>query len=342
MRHLFREKTVLVVNDNEHSRKMLVAVMRVIGFRNIEQAKKAGEGFAKFQRENIDVIIGDITDGTSDAIALCEMVRNKEDSPNRNVPLLAVAGSNALHLVDRAKEVLITDLLQSPYSVNNIANKIKYVLNLEQEQLENIRDTYTNVAIENKSEAPQSAEEDVIDAQIVEEWPDEDETHTLTDTLLDHYLKHYEVVFSKLKIAQEATHKCMEEVREVYEKAKERDNTNVMQFKDFDKMWEDVLALFMKGGMSEEDIFEIEKLITVIPKDIREHYDEISQQDKSFLALIESLNTAAYKKAKEKVVKLQAQPNPLNGRTSEDYDLEFEDDDEDDVKAFIFKPRSRT
>ena len=339
MRHLFREKTVLVVNDNEHSRKMLVAVMRVIGFRNIEQANKAGEGFSKFQRGQIDVIIGDITDGTNDAIALCEMVRNKEDSPNKNIPLLAVAGSNALHLVDRAKEVLITDLLQSPYSVNNIASKLKYVLNLEQQQLENIRDTYTNVAIENKEEAPE--DDDVIDAEVIEQWPDEEEANSLTDTLLDHYLKHYEIVFSKLKVAQEATHKCMEEVREVYEKAKERDNTNVMQFKDFDKMWEDVLELFIKGGLAEEDIFEIEKLITVIPKDIRQHYDEISQQDKSFLALIESLNTAAYKKAKEKVVKLQAQPNPLNGRTSEDYDLE-DDDDEDGVKAFIFKPRSRT
>lgn len=333
MRHIFRDKNVLIVNDNESSRKMLAAVIRVVGFRHIEQAEKAGEAFEIFKKSHIDVIIGDIKDGIHDILSLCEMVRKRDESPNKTIPVLAVAGANALHWVNRAKDVMITDLLQSPYSVNNISGKLKYVLNLEQKQLENIAETYQHT----DAQAVEGENKKAPDAVT---WPDDDEAESLTQTLLDHYLKHHELVFSKLKVAQTATHECMQEVRDVYQKVKDRDNTNVMQFRDFDKMWEDVLNLFMEGGLSEDDIFEIEKLITVIPKDIRREYDRISQQDKSFLALLDSLNATAYKKAKEKVVKLQAQPNPLNGRTSEDYHNQ-DDDEHESAKAFLFKPRPR-
>ena len=73
-------------------------------------------------------------------------------------------------------------------------------------------------------------------------------------------------------------------------------------------MWSDIIDLFMGSGVSEEALDQIDNIIAKMPKDIKSHYQDLTQQDKSFLTLVESLNKEAYTKARKKVAALQEQP----------------------------------
>ncbi len=151
------------------------------------------------------------------------------------------------------------------------------------------------------------------------EFPDPEESQELMQVIMDHYVKHHEIVFKKLHFAQDATQKSIEEIRAVHKEIEKSDNTNLIEFKGFDKMWCEIIELFAEEGLSQDDLFKIENIITTIPKDIKNHYDNLCQQDKSFLVLVESLNTAAYEKAQKIVFGVQDKPNPLSGLKREDY-----------------------
>ena len=327
MAQTLQNSSILVVNELDSSRKMLISVLRLMGINVVDEAFTAIDAFRKFQEKNHDIIIAGLINGAEDAIGLAKKVRVDATSPNTLAPIIATTGPKTLHLVDAAREVGITDLLQSPFTVDDVSARIRFALSMQHEELE-------------QAALPQAAPalEDLRD-DAAEEWPEEEEAVSLTDMLLDHYLKHHEIVLAKLKFAQDATKKSLDEVRSTHEKVRERDNTNIHEFSDFEKMWEEVIKMFLDGGLSENDIFEIEKLVTTVPEDIKKHYDDLSQQDKSFMTLVEGLNADAYKKAKARVVSLQAQPNPLNGKTADDYKaVKAEESGGETEEDFLFKP----
>lgn len=324
----FKDSSILVVNPLDSSRKMLQGVLKVLGVGAIDEAFEASDAFRKFKEKKYDIIFSALMSGVDDAIKLADMIRNDGASPNNIVPIVAIGGNQTLHLMDAAREKGMTDFLQAPFTVDDVANRLRFILSMQQEQLENASQPQAAPQIEHKPEQ-------------AKDWPDEEEAISLTEMLLEHYMRHHEIVLTKLKFTQEATRKSIDEIRATHEKMRGLDNTNIHQFSDFEKMWEEIISMFVQGGLPEDALFEIEKLVSSVPSDIKKHYDELSQQDKSFLALVESLNSHAYKKAKEKVVSLQEQPNPLHGRTDKDYKAETSEELLPEGDAMMFAPKSR-
>lgn len=299
------ELKILLVNPVDSSRKMLEGVLRLSGYKHIHSAYESFDAFRKFKEEDIDVVVSALSDGVSDAIDLTRKIRTDASSPNPAVAVVAVCGPQAMHLMDKAREVGITELIQAPYRVEDVASRLNFVSGLQVQMLESAAQP---------QEAPQ-----IEDHSAQEEWPNEEESHKLTNVLLEHYLKHHEIVLSKLQFAQTATKTCIDEVRQVQERMKSINKESIEGFQDFDKMWQEIISMFIQGGISQEELFKIEQLITTIPSDIKTHYEALTEEDKDFIALVESLNTNAYLKARERVGDLQSHPNPYNGKTSDDF-----------------------
>ncbi len=331
------ELRILLVNPVDSSRKMLEGVLRLSGYKHIHSAYESFDAFRKFKEETIDVVIAALSDGASDGIDLTRKIRQDAASPNPAAAVIAVCGPQAMHLMDKAREVGITELIQAPYRVEDVASRLNFVSGLQMQMLESAAQPQEAPALEDHS------------AQ--DEWPNETESHKLTNVLLEHYLKHHEIVLSKLQFAQTATKTCIDEVRQVQEKMKGLDKDSIEGFHDFDKMWQEIISLFIQGGISQEELFKIESLITTIPSDIKTHYDALTEEDKNFMALVESLNTNAYLKAKERVGDLQSYPNPYNGKKAEDFQekpktiipwyVEDEEEEEHELaegEAIIYKP----
>lgn len=322
----FKTSKILIVNTVDSSRKMLAGVLKILGVGEIDEAFEATDAYRKFKEKHHDIIFSALTTGVDDAIKLADFIRNDGASPNTIVPIVAIGGAKTLHLMDAAREKGMTDFLQAPFTVDDVSARLRFILSMQKEQLESAAQPQVEPDAQPKP------------AQLMQ-WPEDEEAHSLTERLLEHYMKHHEAVLAKLKFTQHATKKSIDGLRATHEKMRGLDNTNIHQFSEFDKMWEEIIGLFVQGGLAEDALFEIEKLVTRVPPDIKKHYDELSQQDKSFLALVESLNSNAYKKAREKVIDLQNQPNPLHGRTAEDYKEETSEELMPDGDAILFSPR---
>lgn len=332
----------LVVSDHDSNRKMLSNILKVLGVKDPQVAQDVVMGFRIFREGKYDFVLSEIKDGRNDVVALADFIRKDERSPNPMVPIISTVGPATKQYVDIARNAGVTEMIMAPYTVSDIGQMIAYVMTEASKRQQIKTAKYTGPDRRRRQDpsftGPFRREGDELLRQSVErvqvmqaqasrqasppgetEWVSEGESQDLTKMLLENYLKHHEIVFSKLKFAQEATRQSLDQIRKAYEDVKNHDSGNVLEFKNFDKMWEEIIQMFVQGGLNEDEIFKIESIITTIPPGIKEHYNELTAKDKNFVNLVESLNVAAYKKAKSKVSELQAQPNIMSGMSKADY-----------------------
>lgn len=335
--------TGLVVSDHDSNRRMLFNILKVLGIKEPQIAQDVVSGFRMFREAKFDFVLSEIKDGRNDVVALADFIRKDERSPNPMAPIISTVGPATKHYVEAARNAGVNEMIMAPYTVSDIGQMIAYVMTEASKRQQVKTAKYTGPDRRRAQNpayvGPFRRQEDELLRQSVErvqamqaaaqqaasppkqpEWVSEGESQDLTKMLLENYLKHHEIVFSKLKFAQEATKQSLDHIRQTYESAQSGgESGNVLEFKNFDKMWEEIIHMFIQGGLSEDEIFKIENIITTIPPDIKEHYNELTAKDKDFVKLVESMNVAAYKKAKSKVAELQAQPNIMSGMSKADY-----------------------
>lgn len=339
--------TGLVVSDHDSNRRMLFNILKVLGIKEPQIAQDVVSGFRMFREAKFDFVLSEIKDGRNDVVALADFIRKDERSPNPMTPIISTVGPATKHYVEAARNAGVNEMIMAPYTVSDIGQMIAYVMTEASKRQQIKTAKYTGPdrrrAQNPAFTGPFRREGDELLRQSVErvqsmqaqaqaqaaqqaappkqpEWVSDGESQDLTKMLLENYLKHHEIVFSKLKFAQEATKHSLDHIRQTYESAQSSgDSGNVLEFKNFDKMWEEIIHMFVQGGLTEDEIFKIENIITTIPPDIKEHYNELTAKDKDFVKLVESMNVAAYKKAKSKVAELQAQPNIMSGMSKADY-----------------------
>ena len=329
-----QDSRILIVHGTPYNKKMLTGILQLMGVKDIENAFEASDAFALSQINQFDVIIAEMTTGVNDAIALSKQLRQGKNSQNHLTPVLAIATQEAIHVIEDAREAGVTDLLKSPYSADNIAERVLYAINTPvEEQIEDVTQAAPTEALQLES-GPSTTDE---------EWPNQEESNALTNMLMEHYLRHHEIILTKLRFAQGATKESINEIRNMHEKMKDSKGSQESELNDFGAMWERIITMFVQGGLSEQALFDIEKIVTQIPDDIKQHYDDLTSKDKDFMSRVENLNKSGYEKAKKRILNLQQEPNPLTGKTASDYENAISrkkpaQKDSGTVKAIVYDP----
>ncbi len=306
MNHDFRQLKALVINGYRPTQTMQVTCLKLLGFKSVSASTDSTNAYASFKKENFDVVIGEAIDGRTDGVGFAKKARESVDSPNEKVPVVCVAGPQAARFKDQAKDIGLIEFLAVPYSIEDIANRVAFVLRRD------FSDGYVS-----KKAKPIAAP--VAEIEPIKPTAEEKKSHDVSALLLDHYMKHHEVVLKKLHFAKDATDLCLSQLKETADKLKAEDKKNISLKEEFEKMWSEILEQFVEGGVSEEDLIKIEGVIETIPSDIKAHYDNLSSKDQEFLDLVESMNVSAYKSAKALAHKAQSEPNILSGMTADDY-----------------------
>jgi len=314
----FNNISVLVALSDRSITRMLVGSLKALNFGRADHADNGEAAFDRFCHHEHSIVVTDNLLGLGEIQPLIPQIRNKDGvSPNPLVPVLLNCSQDDSVNAQTFRTSGVTDLLLSPFSVDDIRTRISYILD--------------NFPEHKDRDAPSQPIPKAKKAAGAETSEDEQE---LVKSLLTHYMQHHETVLQKLKFAQDATLQSINEVRDVGEELQNRDNTNLHEFSRFEKMWEEIIALFLEGGLAEDDIFAIEDMITNIPPDIKKHYNQLTQQDKSFLTLLEAMNHEAYRKARDVAIQVQDAPNPMTGMTKEEYEATGDNDNEgDDVSS---------
>ncbi len=336
MAYNFSNSTILVVNDVSSTRKVLSTALKIHQAKAIYEAQDGMSAFSLFKEHKPDIVITELQMEPLNGIQLAKKIRSKQyNSPNRETPIILTTPNADTLSVPDIRDSGFTELLLIPFSVDSIAKCIAYVLNTPRTFIE--VDDYTGPDRRRKDdpdyagpfrrpgETPQETQAISTDKQEKPSeqtmpWPNTEDSKGLMNIILEHYNKHHEIVLRKLRHTQNATQQSIQDIDGQADK--------VHELTDFDKMWNEVIEMFLKSGASEEDVFKIESLITTIPQDIKTHYEHLVQEDKNLMTLIESLDTDAYHEARASVTKLEKEPNLMSGLKPEEYELKDNTDTE--------------
>lgn len=125
----FKKLSVLVVEDTGPMRELIVSVLETLGVGRVYTATDGERGFETFRTKQPDIVIADWHMEPINGIDLTTRIRKDPMSPNRMAPIVLVTGYSALIRVAQARDAGVTEFMVKPFSANDMAKRIAYVIN---------------------------------------------------------------------------------------------------------------------------------------------------------------------------------------------------------------------
>lgn len=132
----FRKLSLLVVEDTVPMRKLIVSVLETLGAGLVYSADDGEKGFEIFKKQSPDIVIADWHMMPMTGIELTREIRKNPLSPNRLAPVILVTGYSALARVAQARDAGVTEFMVKPFSANDIAKRLAYVINKPRDFIE--------------------------------------------------------------------------------------------------------------------------------------------------------------------------------------------------------------
>ncbi|WND02506.1 response regulator [Temperatibacter marinus] len=130
----FDRLTVLLAEDSQFIRSLLVNSLRVLGVGRvipvdhggdaIEFLKQVKEDPMKAGCQGVDIILSNWDMHPIDGMMFLRWVRRHKDSPDRFVPFGMITGYTEPDRVREAREMGVTEVLAKPFSVMQIGEKL--------------------------------------------------------------------------------------------------------------------------------------------------------------------------------------------------------------------------
>lgn len=141
-------------------------------------------------------------------------------------------------------------------------------------------------------------------------WPDTQTANAVMVKLFEHFQKHLVVVRSKLGHARTATQQSMEELKNITSDNESQDFPDIARFDD---LWNVLIKDFEHAGLTEKELEQIERVLSMIPDMIRRYYDVLVMQDRILQSLMTELERPEYQQAIELTRKVQSRVCRLSG-----------------------------
>jgi len=132
----FERLSILIVEDTAPMRKLVTSVLETLGVGRIMTASDGEEGYSMFCAENPDIVIADWHMLPMSGIELVHKIRREKSSPNKMVPIVMMTGYSAMPRVAQARDTGATEFLVKPFSANDLARRIAYVINKPRDFIE--------------------------------------------------------------------------------------------------------------------------------------------------------------------------------------------------------------
>lgn len=121
------DKTVLVVDENPHTRQLLIDMCRSLHVRQAIVAKCATEAMSILKSQKIDVVISDWSQPPLDASKFVMCVRNSEDPRIRQVPVIVMKANAKASDVIQARDGGASEFLAFPLSITSLVRRLESI-----------------------------------------------------------------------------------------------------------------------------------------------------------------------------------------------------------------------
>lgn len=124
----FDKLRVLVVDDNQHMRKLVVAILQAFGVRELFESPDGEHAWKHLRESNPDVIILDWQMTGMTGLEFVRLVRNSPKSFNMFVPIVMLTGHTHIDHVRQARDAGANEFLAKPVTVKGIMSRLLAVV----------------------------------------------------------------------------------------------------------------------------------------------------------------------------------------------------------------------
>jgi CheY-like chemotaxis protein len=124
----FDRLKILVVDDNQHMRKLVVTILQAFGAIQIFEAADGEHAWTILRDANPDVILLDWQMEGMNGLEFARMVRTSANSPNPFLPIIMLTGHTHIDHVRQARDAGVNEFLAKPVSVKAILTRLISVI----------------------------------------------------------------------------------------------------------------------------------------------------------------------------------------------------------------------
>lgn len=127
-RESLSELRVLVVDDNDHMRRLLRNILETLGVRQVRDVENGMIALNDSRLNVPDVIITDMMMGPIDGLEFSRMLRDDITHPATHIPIMMVTGHAEKQLVVAARDAGVTEFLAKPVTVDGVEARLRSVI----------------------------------------------------------------------------------------------------------------------------------------------------------------------------------------------------------------------
>ena len=119
---------VLLVEDNQHMRILLIEMLRAIGVRHIHEARDGAEALTTMRSTFIDVVLTDLSMSGLDGVEFVNLLRRSPDSPNPFCPIVMITGHSTERRVREARDAGVNEFLAKPITARGLIHRLTLLI----------------------------------------------------------------------------------------------------------------------------------------------------------------------------------------------------------------------
>jgi two-component system, chemotaxis family, chemotaxis protein CheY len=128
MNYNFHRLKVLIVDDNQHMRTLVSAVLQAFGVSNVYEARNGDEAWKVLLKVPCDIVLLDWLMTGMNGLELTQKIRSAPDSTNPFVPIVMLTGHTSVESVNAARDAGVNEFLAKPVSSKTILNRLVSVI----------------------------------------------------------------------------------------------------------------------------------------------------------------------------------------------------------------------
>ena len=119
---------ILLIEDNQHMRSIITAILKGSGIRNVREARDGAEGLDMLRQYPADIAMVDFNMNPIDGVEFTRMLRNAPDSSNPYLPIIMITGHSERSRVVQARDSGVNEFVVKPLTARALLSRLDSVI----------------------------------------------------------------------------------------------------------------------------------------------------------------------------------------------------------------------
>ncbi len=119
---------VLLVDDNQHMRAIVMTILHGVGVMHVREARDGSEALETMREWPVDLAIVDFQMFPLDGVEFTRLIRNAPDSVNVYLPIIMMTGHSERSRVMEARDAGVTEFVAKPVTAKAVLDRIQAVI----------------------------------------------------------------------------------------------------------------------------------------------------------------------------------------------------------------------